>query len=270
MQSDFALRALLLYYRLRYSVLRPDGFVLTGIPRSGTSLLSTLLCEPEDCFCFNEIFYDPATLPYFLGRMKKKLVRGEPVPAKVGDDGALTTDTLVGKVTVGTKAFPPKAGDVVVGSNVNIPYLDRIDEILRYRYPVIAMIRDPVYTLASWNSPKADVIPEAHVSDDDMSSRWQHTEFDSLHKEDRQADIWERYAALIHSLRDRAEIVRYEDLCDRRDETLQRIYDFLGVTAPAETRDLKNLNVDSRFGDLSLIREAVARRCPTRQEFGYA
>ncbi|MCH7826175.1 MAG: sulfotransferase [Acidobacteria bacterium] len=269
MASDLALRLLVLYYRTRFALVRPADFVLTGIPRSGTSLLSALLCEPEDCFCFNEIFYDPMTLPYFFAREKKRLILGEPVPVKMDADGSLTTDTMEGEIVVARKSFPPKRKGVIVGSNVNIPYLDRLDEILAYRYRVIALVRDPVYTLASWNSAKTEMLPEAHVMDDDMNPRWNGMRFDSTDRVGRQAEIWEHYARLILDLRDRVKIIRYESLCDGQQATLETIYQYLGVTPPPQTRDLKNMNVDSRFSGLDRIRAAVAERCLSRQVLGY-
>ena len=269
MASDLTVRLLVLYYRTRFTLVRPSDFVLTGISRSGTSLLSALLCEPDDCFCFNEIFYDPRTLPYFLAREKRRLLRGEPVPAKMNADGSLTTDTLAGEIVVARKSFPPKRKGVVVGSNVNIPYLDRIDEILAYRYRVIVLVRDPVYTLASWNSAKAQVIPEAHVTDDDMNPRWDGVKFHSTDRIGRQADIWEHYARLILDLRDRVKIVRYESLCDGQQATMETIYQYLGVTPPQQTRELRNMNVDSRFTGLDQIRETVSERCPSMQVLGY-
>lgn len=269
MASDFALRLLVLYYRMRFTLVRPVDFVLTGIPRSGTSLLSALLCEPEDCFCFDEIFFDPTTLPFFFAREKKRLILGDPVPARTDADGSLTTDALVGEISVARKSFPAKRKGVIVGSKVNIPYLDRIDEILAYRYRVIALVRDPVYSLASWNSAKAHQIPEAHVTDDDMNPRWNGMRFYSTDRVGRQADIWEHYARLILDHRDRVKIVRYESLCDGQEATLESIYQYLGVTAPQQTRELRNMNVDSRFTDLDQIREAVFERCPSRQVLGY-
>jgi hypothetical protein len=269
MATDPARLLLSLLYRLRFYFSAPSDFVLTGIPRSGTSLLSALLCEPDDCFCFNEIHYDPRTLPYFFTRMRRRLVTGRPVPVKLDDAGALTTDTMGGQVQVQEKSFPATKRGVVIGSNVNVPYLDRIDEILAYGYRVLMLVRDPVYTLASWNSEKAQVIPEAHVTDEDMNPRWHHMRFDSVEREDRQADIWEHYARLIWSLRDRFRIFSYESLTDAQETAMQEIYRYLGVTPPQETRQLRSMNIDSRFSGLERIREAVSDRCPSRHNFGY-
>jgi len=269
MAIDPARRLLSILYRLRFYFAAPSDFVLTGIPRSGTSLLSALLCEPEDCFCFNEIHYDPRTLPYFFTRMRRRLTSGRPVPVKLDDAGALTTDTMGGQIQVQETSFPARKHGLVIGSNVNVPYLDRIDEILAYGYRVLMLVRDPVYTLASWNSEKAQVIPEAHVTDGDMNPRWHHFDFDSPDRETRQADIWEYYAQRIWSLRDRVQIITYESLTDAQEATMQGIYKYLGVTPPLQTRELKNMNVASRFSGLDRIGEAVAGRCPTRHHFGY-
>jgi hypothetical protein len=269
MASERMRNAVRAFYRARFAVARPRDFVLTGIPRSGTSLLSTLLCEPADCFCFNEIKYDPKTLPLFLDRMRHRLVRGRPVPVKVGDDGALATDTMGGRVRVSETAFPPKPRGVVLGSNVNVPYLDRIDTILAYGYRIVTVVRDPVFTLASWASARSDAIPEAHVSDDDMHPRWRGFRFRSDRRDERQAELWEHYAAIVHGLGERAYPVRYEDLCADQDRTLAGICGYLGVATSQGGMRLRNQNDESRFGSLQRIRAIVAERCPTAEKLGY-
>jgi len=57
------------YYKLK----KPVDFIVTGIPRSGTSLISTILCKPINCYCFNEIQYKIEILPIFFNRMRKKI-----------------------------------------------------------------------------------------------------------------------------------------------------------------------------------------------------
>ena len=74
---------------------------------------------------------------------------------------------------------------------------------------------------------------------------------------------------MILDFRDRLKIVRYESLCDGQQATLETIYRYLGVTPPQQTRELRNMNVDSRFTGLDRIREAVAERCLSRQVLGY-
>lgn len=256
-------------YHLIFAIRPPADFILTGLPRSGTSLLSALLSESNTCFCFNEIYYDPNSLPLFYTRMRRRLLHNRPIPVKVDSTGDLTTDTLVGKVAVKWKTFNTKQKPLVLGSNVNIPYLDRIDELLTYRYRIIAMIRDPVYTLASWGSEKGKKIPEGHVTDDDMNPRWRRFSFDSDDAVERRAVIWQYYAALLADRKDALTIIRYEDLCDHQELTLKNICQVLGIMEPQKKVPLQNLNQNDRFSHIEGIREVVSLRCPARKEFGY-
>ena len=45
-------------------------YVITGIPRSGTSLISTILSSSENSFCFNEVHYQIPVLPSFFSEMR--------------------------------------------------------------------------------------------------------------------------------------------------------------------------------------------------------
>jgi hypothetical protein len=257
-------------FRLAFAFRPPSDFVLTGLPRSGTSLLSALLSESPNCFCFNEILYDPDTLSHFFMRMRRRLLRGRPVPVKVDSGGGLTTDTLVGRVDTTWKTFEPKAKPLVLGSNVNVPYLECLPELRRYGYRTVAMIRDPVFTLASWGSPKGVKIPEAHVSDEDMNPRWRKFAFDSDDEVERRATIWQYYADRIAANRETLTVIRYEDLCDRQDEIMRELCQLLGISEPREQRRLENLNREDRFTGLEQIRQVVSERCPARLGFGYS
>lgn len=187
-------------YRARILNIRKNtqDFVITGIPRSGTSLLSFLLNKTEGCVVFNEIHYNANTLPLFFRRRHKKLVGGRPIPNKFNEKGELTTDTLDRKkVSVRKKNIPTRGDNLALGSKVNIPYLKQINTILGHGYKVIAVVRNPVYTLGSWNSKKVANIPIAHVVDSDMHPRWRDINFVSDDKFERHAQIWEHYASLI-------------------------------------------------------------------------
>ena len=68
-------------------------YVVTGIPRSGTSLMSTILSSSENSFCFNEVHYQIPVLPSFFSEMRKRIENGLPVINKINEKGKLTTDT---------------------------------------------------------------------------------------------------------------------------------------------------------------------------------
>ena len=71
-------------------------YVITGIPRSGTSLMSTILSSSENSFCFKEVHYQIPVLPSFFSEMRTRIKSGLPVINKFNEKGKLTSDTQSG------------------------------------------------------------------------------------------------------------------------------------------------------------------------------
>jgi len=250
---------------------RPEkNVIVTGIPRSGTSLFSVLLNTFENAVCLNEILYDVTSLPRDFAEIRRRLTVGEAIPNRYDSSGNLATDTQGGAVNVENTVVKEVDGHAVIGSKVNIPYLNQIQKILNYGYKVIAIVRDPVYTIGSWNSEKANIIPEAHMTDDDMHPRWRGFSFKVSDKIERQAQLWNLYAQLIWSLREKIKIYNYELLTTDPEWVITDICEYLHLRTPKEKISLKNMNVDSRYPDIEGIKEAVKKYCPTKDVFGYA
>jgi hypothetical protein len=255
--------------RLYYSIKTNENFVVTGIPRSGTSLLASILCVPNNAFCFNEIYYDPVKLPIFLFRMKYRLRHGRPVPSKIDAAGELVQDTMGQPVVTGQRIFPKKTNDIKLGSNVNIPYLNHIDTLVAYRFRIVALLRNPIFTIGSWNSEKSAAIPEANITEPGMNHRWKAFHFGSSDRIERQAQIWEHYANLIFEQREKISIIRYEDLVDETHQTLHRIARFLKIRQVDPVPSLKNFNQTRRYKHIDRIADVTKRLCPTKSKFGY-
>lgn len=263
-------QAQLLWIRATNSRRPPRDFIVTGIPRSGTSLVCASLTEADDCVCLNEIHYQVDSLPLFFRRIRKKVLAGEPVPNKIDEKGRLITSTDdSNKDSIRKQVYPVKGNNVVVGSKVTIPYLNQIGRILDHGYKVIVMVRDPVYTLGSWNSEKLSDTPMNKVCEDDLHPHWQNVEFISSDKIERQAQIWEYYASLIWSLRDKVKICKYEQLIEQQELVIRELVEFLGISLPRDLEDLKSRNVDSNYDRLESIRNAAKKYCPSRKLFGY-
>jgi len=243
--------------------------IITGIPRSGTSLFSVLLNNVHNAVCLNEVLYDVYSLPQELAEIRRRLVAGEPIPNRYDSSGALTCDTQNGKNSIEYRRVKTVDRNVVIGSKINIPYLNQIETILNYGYKVIAIVRDPVYTIGSWNSKKATRIPEAQVTDENLHPRWTHFPFVSSGKLERQAQIWQFYATLIWKLQDRIKIYTYEQITNHTDEVLSDVCRYLNLEKPDPAEKLKNLNVRSRYTGGKGVRRAVREFCPIRQMFGY-
>jgi len=248
---------------------RPEKTVIvTGIPRSGTSLFSALLNDLDNAVCLNEILYDVNLLPSAFAEIRRRLVVGEPIPNRYDSSGNLATDTQGSGANVEERIVQDVDENAVIGSKVNIPYLNQIQKILDYGYKVIALVRDPVYTIASWNSEKANVIPEAHVGDEDMHPRWRNFRFETDNKIERQAQLWQHYANLLWKLRNTIKIIRYTELTDNTYEVMQYVCEYFGLKN-STTQSLKNMNMPSRFANLDMISQAVMKHCPMANTLGY-
>ncbi len=249
--------------------------VVSGISRSGTSLLAVLLNAIDDVVCFNETLPpDPERLPSAMARARKDLLAGRPVRNKYDRHGQLTTDTLSHMDKKKAVVNKPLSENLVVATKRNIPYLNEAEALLDLGYPMVVMIRDPVYTLGSWGSPKAVAasIPGARVGVDDMHPHWRHVRFTSRDLVERRAEAWQHYAARIWGLRDRVHIVAYEDLCACPTETLVALGRYADLPAPGRLPEIVRpaFNDDDRYPELPRIREAVAAFCPARRHFGYS
>lgn len=255
---------------------RPERtLIVSGISRSGTSLFSVLINQIPNAVCFNETMTaDPAEICEAAARMRRQLKNGKPVPNKFGDQGELTTNTLTGVYKQKQVVDRPLDHDMVVASKRNLPYLNSIFTLLSFGFKCCVLIRDPVYTLGSWSSPKAAEaeIPGALVGEDNLHRHWERVEFTRSDIIERRAEAWEHYAALLWRLRGRVKIYAYERICAETELVLADLALYLGLeppeTIPPIVRGLKN--DDSRYPELDRIRAAVAELCPSRSKFGYA
>jgi len=254
---------------------RPErNLVVSGISRSGTSLLSVLLNSVDNVVCFNEVLPpDPVRLPEALARMRRDLLAGKPVRNKFNDTGQLTTDTLSAMVKNKKVVAKPLDEDLCVATKRNIPYLNEAEALLDLGYPMVVMIRDPVYTLGSWGSPKsvAAAIPGARVAIGDVHPHWNRVRFSRADEVERRAEAWQHYAARIWDLRNRVHIVDYEGLCARPHQTMVDLCRWAGLPAPGGIPEVvrPSCNSDDRYPDLPRIRAAVRDLCPARTSFGY-
>jgi len=220
--------------------------------------------------CLNEILYDIDSLPHDFAEIRRRLIAGEPIPNRYDSSGQLATDTQSDNIKIDNRVVEIADENVVIGSKVNIPYLNHIQKIFDYGYKVIAIVRDPVYAIGSWNSQKASNIPEAHVTDADMHPRWKGFKFTSDDKIERQAQIWDFYGDLIWNIRDRIKIYTFESLTSDLDWILKDICEILGLESFANMPAVSNQNIDSKYPKIEQIKEAVRKYCPIKKVFGYS
>lgn len=244
-------------------------FTITGIPRGGTSLLCNLINHVQNIVCMNEVptFYNVDVLPRSFHDLRLAIKAGLEIPFMISkESGAEITDTqsqefIINHTVVNVDSSKP----IAVGSKINVPYLLQMDKILSYGYKVFAVIRNPIYAIASWNK-YAEKIPEAHVLNHDFEKwpRYKDFKFETEERFTRQAELYNHFMSIIwHYKLNR---IRYEDMVQYPRGSIRIMSRELDVpfVLKGELPELKNLNSDSRFQgvDLDAIREAVEKYCP--------
>jgi len=211
----------------------------------------------ENVVCFNEVVYNIGAIPAAFSVLRAMLLMKEPVPNK------LTTDT---HTTWGT-VQKPLDSDVAIGLKANVPYLSKIHHIMAHGPKVIAMVRDPVYTIASWNQPKTAELNESDVR---LDPRYRGFPFKTGDKFNCQAEVWNYFASIIFELREYLLIIKYEDLIERTAETVQKVCTWLEIKCPATTQTaLRSMNVSKRYPNIGESMIAASRYATIAGVFGY-
>jgi len=251
------------------TLLNYQNFIITGIPRSGTSLFCSVMNSAENCYCFNEVHHVPR-LQTSLFLAQRRLRRGRPVRNKFEPSGDVTADTHRNDFVMEHRRGDEYGDDLVVGTKKNIPFLNQIEFILAVDISVFALIRDPLFTLLSWNSSGVANIPEARLDPHYLEVRYDDITFESENRFDMQAQIWNHFAGLIWDYRSNLQVVTYERLTGETERTVREIASELGLhydDVPA----LENRNRLSRYETSAIdeIRASVDQYCSVRKRFGY-
>jgi hypothetical protein len=250
--------------------------LVTGTPRSGTTLLCSLLNklpdtvalhEPMNVWDFAECRDGGAAadlIENFCAETRKSLHEhgfaiSKHVGGKIPDNVA--TDQLN---RAGTRLRRTEHGRVVVDKPLSQNFtlvvkhpaaFSALLEVLSQRFECYAIIRNPLATLASWNSldrfpPKDGHLPIGEKLDVDLARDLANTP-DPI---ERQIHILEWfYDRFRHFLPERA-LIKYEDLVASRGRELARF--FPAASDFEENLDSKNLN---KYYDRALMMDLGER-----------
>ena len=260
-------------FRLYGQFTGEDYFLITGIPRSGTSLFCKVASAAPECICFNEV-HPAYRLNASLWLARRKLGMGWPVTNKFDESGQMASDTNRQEARLDRQPIDTQveAGRLVIGTKFTVPYLNHLDTLIESGYPIFALMRDPRYTLLSWNSREVASIPEARLEPEHLDTRYGAVSFVSSNRLEMQAQIWEHYADLIWRSRSALDIVCYETLTERTEDTLEWFARRMNLDFDAMP-DLENRNDLDRYDNADQFDEigrVVDRFCPSRRHFGYA
>jgi hypothetical protein len=205
------------------------SWLITGIPRSGTTLLGALVDSMDNSVCLNEPLWqvDLARasgnadafvhgLTKDFERLRAKLQNGEAVPDLRGAGGAPVTNYLNerGEMVVHPNLFSRSglSADFTLAIKHNGLYLGALPALLDHGFRVVALIRDPLEVLASW---RASTLP---VSRGELpAARYFWPEMAALHRKpmallDKQLCLLELLYRRIYEHEERLTLLRYEDL----------------------------------------------------------
>lgn len=245
---------------------RARNVILTGFPRSGTSLFSALLGELENVVCLNEISPTPY-LYHFFGRVRRRVNRGRPVLNQYDESGSLTTNTRTESVRTEERVVKVRNDQFVLAQKYTLPYLNRLEELCAEGWPVWVLVRDPRFALLSWRScpPHWGI---SRLLPADVLLR--HIEFGSDDVDERRVEVWNHYARRIDALRGQLEIVRYEDLVADPVAVMARFCAAHGLDLPdGFAQDLSSRNHATAYAaEGESLRRLVDERCELGL-FGY-
>ena len=249
------------------------NFVITGIPRSGTSLFHKVVNVIPNVVCLNEVIdphinmYNVSLLPGSFALIREMLWRGEAIPNRYDEQGKLTSNTMKdGEDLQYNKINKEIAEDVVIGSKINAPYLFALEQLVWNRFKIFAIIRHPVFVIGSYQQEYTKTL---NIANCDTDERYSWFKWKGRTKIEYQAELWEYFAQKLLKNRNFLTIYRYEDITGRSGE----VVDHFKKQFELETHDihpvLSNYNKESRYQKILEIKKAVEKFCPSMKEFQY-
>jgi len=265
----------------------PDSvhpFLITGPPRSGTSMLAALFARASNVFCANEPeelhrfrmdYANPSDLMRgFMIQSGRKITEEHQIVTKTraDDPTKISLDTFHEGATVAAIDVDVDTDrDVFVGAKLCRPIIDRIAFLAadwdRLRF--VVTIRDPFETLRSWC--------HSFGWDETMKSRRSAMLCDRLKSQvewtgdlfDHHAQLW---ALLVNdalmaqqAYSDRILIVLYHEVVSHADEMLTLMLSHIGVrrdTIDIDVSDIKPRDRKGQYEDLTDQQcEIIKNRC---------
>ena len=226
-------------------------FLITGLPRSGTSMLCNLLHQGKDVVVVNEpqevfaaLQHDERCLPLarFYRELRTKVLLQQGIQNKLDDKGRVIEDT---KTKDSRQLYYPTVDSpqFFLGTKNPLAYLTRLRMLCDAfpDMPKIVTVRDPFHLINSWKASFAHLrdidlttIPFTDTADE-LLDGMQRKYLQAVRRETflpaRRALYLRYLAALIHRDKHRVLVVRYEDLASFPQRELKRVTDYLGMQA---------------------------------------
>ena len=265
----------------------PKNLVLTGIPRSGTSLLARGLDAQQDVVAINEPdnLEEPLTkrqpgreLQLYFREQRRKILAGEPVLNKLDAHGAVVQDTFRREHALSPSNPEVQSRDFVLAVKNPLAFMARLPLLMEETsdLALIACIRHPMDTLGSWAASFRH-LKLADISrfplqgrDDPHLTPWQGEQLDRVaeepHPHIRRCLLWRYLAELLWRQRAGLQLVHYESLCSHPGRVLAQLLGEEGLTS----RPVQSSPAESRHYLTSREQRQVTNLCGDMAEkFGY-
>ena len=245
------------------------NMIITGIPRSGTSLFCKIANAFDNVVVLNEVLYDIDTLPGAFFELRDSLIRGDAIPNRFDKKGELTSNTMKHGENLENRRIHKKySEDCIVGSKVNAPYMFQLDKLIINRFNIFGIIRHPYYVIGSYQMPWTSTLNIANPFTD---PRYKDFEFQGKTKIEAQAELWEYFACIMIQKMKSMTIYKYEDITGNTEEVLTDFIKRMEIQQkiPKELPEIKNMNNPSRYKNMDEIEEAVSKYCNSMDVFGY-
>lgn len=258
---------------------------ITGIPRSGTSLMAHLLDQLPNIVILNEpleipyLFEDASLEAFFSAYViwRKKIASGEGVENQCVNNEVVSDTWHDGE----RRSYNPAVTreDFVLGTKNPLAYLTRLNTI-RKVFPgakIVILVRHPYYAIGSWKKTfphlrHASIRDSAVFKFADERQQDVLVELDAIKDEPtRRAGLWNYLATEIKTCADSGMIIRYEELIADPRPYLQRIYEGFFSNALVETfHSLATRNDEERHPMSNEERKCIKSMCAESAAwFGY-
>lgn len=221
-----------------------DNLLITGIPRSGTSYLCSILNNVHNTVVINEpeeIFQilrndSVISLSDYYKNTRNRINNSQPITNKIAN-GRFIEDT--NKVDTRTSYSPiVDTTDFILGTKNTLIYLNTLDRITRSlpNIVLIACVRNPYDTIASWCKVSFQHI--RNVTPDFLLEYTTGDEKESISEILQITDIairyatwWNHLAKIILRNSSRFLIINYENMVRDPEATLTRIFTAMSLQA---------------------------------------
>ena len=224
------------------------NLIITGIPRSGTSLLCRLLHKHKNTVVLNEPIeiFEPLTdlentnwLFTYYRTLRQEILQGNPIENKLADDGLPVDDTKFNDARV---SYVPKidSENFLLGTKNTLLYVSRL-RLLRMAMPnakIVCCVRNPIDTIVSWEHSFPHL---REVDFDRFPKRYLEHPFLTISMRDklllvneqqnlriRRALFWNVLSEMILDHENDLILLRYEDLIANPCDAIKKIFSEFG------------------------------------------